>query len=347
MVTPDNSSIGVPIRKINYHHDDDSIKNVPPSRTDKGFKKYLDIDDHRRDSKVSKGPVKPDKDEEEASAAGTLEVSSEGEQSVMSLLASKTAGKMKKPLPDDSLKSNVNIDKNVDKDEGEDQVAFVEPAISKPKQSPLDLFNSNTKQKTVRDWDLDETIEAFVGKTKSVLEDDIDMKFSSEQSDLASINPFASTNTLNSTTVNATTDAPVPVDHSALIATIRELADRVVDSIYEMKQNGDTSTIVTIKNMPLFNDARIVLTTSSNASNEFNVAFENLRPDAKQLIDQNMNTLRIALDDNGYINAVHILTTTTLIEHALPGDNKDKNFARGDRENQEEQKRQQQEKNKG
>lgn len=333
MVTPDNSSIGSPIKKV-YYSEDDHKKFAPPPKASKDFKKYLDNDHHRPQGKVSKGPDKPDKDDEESSAASVLETSSEGEQSVMSLLASKSAAKMKKPLTDTSkTKADVKSD---------DKVAVNDSEI--PKKSPLDVFQ--TKQNVTRDWALDDTVDPFEGETKSPEKEHEEDKYLSEHGDLTSVNPFALGSLYNATTVHATTDSVASVDHSAMIATMRELADKVLDGIVEMKQNGDTSTIVTIKNMPLFNDARIVLTTSANAANEFNVAFENLRPDAKQLIDQNLNTLRLVLDDSSYVNAVHILTTSTLIEHPLPTDT-DRNFARGDREDQEEQKRQQKEKDKG
>ncbi len=83
----------------------------------------------------------------------------------------------------------------------------------------------------------------------------------------------------------------------------------------------------------MFNDARIVLTSFNTAPKEFNIAFENLRPDAKKMIDQNLGTLKIALDDQGFVNVIHILSTTTIIEHRLPGDAPTgQSFARGGRD---------------
>jgi hypothetical protein len=101
------------------------------------------------------------------------------------------------------------------------------------------------------------------------------------------------------------------------IAAIQALVDQIVEKMYSIETQGKTDIVIVIKHPPLFAGANVVLTTFDTASKEFNIAFENLRPDAKLLLDQNLSSLKTALEEKGNANAVHIITTTTLREQTL------------------------------
>ena len=89
--------------------------------------------------------------------------------------------------------------------------------------------------------------------------------------------------------------------------------------------------MITLKNLPLFDGAKLFVTSYDQASKEFNVRFENLLPAAKDMLDmkQYQESLRLSLQERGY--TVHILTATTYVETPIVMA-EDERMKRGDRE---------------
>src|SRR5262249_54268378 len=130
-----------------------------------------------------------------------------------------------------------------------------------------------------------------------------------EQPDLSYINPMMAM-------------APsTPVEHVKTeklvqpVSNLQEIINQLVDKVTEMKEGGRTETIVTLKHPPILAGADLTLTAFDSAKGEFNIAFSNLTQAAKNLLDMRVNqeSLLLALEKKGY--AVHILTTTTLVEN--------------------------------
>lgn len=138
-------------------------------------------------------------------------------------------------------------------------------------------------------------------------------RFSTEQDDLSYVNPLAATtNQLPSVNLNISTEkAVIPVSN------LQEIINQMIAKATEMKRDGMTETILTLKHPPLFAGANIVVTAFDSAKNEFNIAIENLTQAAKNLMDIKINkdNLLLALEQKGY--AVHILATTTVAENRV------------------------------
>lgn len=102
------------------------------------------------------------------------------------------------------------------------------------------------------------------------------------------------------------------------LSQLKDIVEQIIRRLSVLEHNGKTDTIIILKHPPLFDGAQVVITSFSSATREFNLAFENLHPDAQKLINDNINSLRIALAEEGSVKAIHIVTTTTLVEHHLP-----------------------------
>ena len=87
-----------------------------------------------------------------------------------------------------------------------------------------------------------------------------------------------------------------------------ELFKQAVDSLTTMISKAETTTVVTIKYPPIFEGASLTLTEYSSAHKEYNIAFGNLSPDARRLLEATgtEERLRQALVDKGY--TLHIMT---------------------------------------
>lgn len=164
-------------------------------------------------------------------------------------------------------------------------------------------------------------------------------RFATEQTDLSYVNPLAAT-PIPQASVNlnlSTEKAIVPV------ANIQQIIDQMVGKVVEMKNAGKTETILTLKNVPLFEGATVVVTGFDSAKNEFNITIENLTQAGKQLMDQqnNRDSLLSSLQQKGY--AVHILSTTTLVENlpvaSLPQEEQQRGRQQSDEEEKERQRR--------
>jgi hypothetical protein len=191
-------------------------------------------------------------------------------------------------------------------------------AKATPADSPSKLFaklssasakkpDSAAADETIAD--LDEKEEGAKAVAPPLKQEKFTMTFASEQQDLSYINPLSlSSSSLDAVEVEAK-QQQLPT------STIKDLITQMVEKVEEMKADGKTETTVTLRNPPLFSGATLTVTSFDSARGEFNVSFENLRNEAKALMDMapNREALHQALIDKGY--TVHIITTTTLVEN--------------------------------
>lgn len=157
-------------------------------------------------------------------------------------------------------------------------------------------------------------------------------RFSEPQTDLATVNPLS----VAMTPVASIEDSVKEANPSVNIAHIKEIVEQIVDKLYTVQTQGQTDTVIVLKQPPLFAGANVVVTSFDTASKEFNLSFENLRPDAKLLLDKSIDSLRIALESKGFANAVHIVTTTTFVERPIMHFDEGTNYARDQREGHQE-----------
>jgi hypothetical protein len=99
--------------------------------------------------------------------------------------------------------------------------------------------------------------------------------------------------------------APVG-DNADLYALVNSLADK----LFTMRAEGQTETILSLKNNPLLQDAVITLTEYDIAQGEFNISFSNLSNAARELLEsaKNQEMLKQSLGEKGF--NVHIVTAT-------------------------------------
>lgn len=123
-----------------------------------------------------------------------------------------------------------------------------------------------------------------------------------------------------------------------------ELFKQTVDALSTMVTKAQTTTLVTIKQPPLFEGATLLVTEYSSAKKEYNITFGNLSPDARRLIEatSSQTQLRQALIDKGYtlhlmtIEAQPLKTTTAGVEARTPeGQRKERVFDQGGRKEKE------------
>ena len=97
-----------------------------------------------------------------------------------------------------------------------------------------------------------------------------------------------------------------------------DLATQMIEKMTVMKTKGETTTELTLKFPPLFQGTIVQIKETATAPGQFNLSFQNLTAQAKQLIDQqNSNdTLKQTLLERGY--NVHIIVATTQIEKPEP-----------------------------
>lgn len=149
------------------------------------------------------------------------------------------------------------------------------------------------------------------------------LQFSKEMPDLSQVNPLGA-QVAPVTQGVAFTDAPVIPR-----ADINKIIAELVDSIQTMTNAGQTETTVTLKGTPLLEGAKIVITSFASASKEFNVAFENLSPDAKRIMDiaTNQQALMTGFRESGMV--LHIITTNTQSERPIyTGESSQGSFSR-------------------
>lgn len=183
-------------------------------------------------------------------------------------------------------------------------------------ESPSDVFakiSSKDTKKIVRDDRLADQVSLQDTPVKTPdKKEKFTSRFSTEQSDLSYVNPLA----LNT---QPTQDITLKTEKAVLpAANVQAIIDQLVEKVTEMKGHGRTDTTVTLKHPPMFAGADLVVTAFDSAKGEFNITFQNLTQAAKELLDMraNQQSMLLALEQKGY--AVHIVTTTTLVENRLP-----------------------------
>lgn len=186
--------------------------------------------------------------------------------------------------------------------------------------------------------DMDETTKASISRNTNadLIKKRPNTQFTRETPDLSYINPMQAAQQPISAEDIKSKDKPASIPSH-----IQEIIDQIVHKIYTLNVDGRTETTVTLKHPPMFAGAHVVLTTYDTAKGEFNIAFENLTPEAKRLLDmqENQKSLKLALEEKGY--AMHIMTTTTAVETAAPVYLEEERFTRKD-EREEQGKKQQQ-----
>lgn len=223
-----------------------------------------------------------------------------------------------------------------DEQDAAQQQQLANKAEPTSKESPFSLYKkvaSKTKEAprpfAVESMSQNESDQARPSRSVSQKNEKQTMRYQEEQADLAYVNPLGGP----TTAVAGVSDSSTGVYSVSKIAELKDLVDKLVDKLYVLQKKGGSDTIVEV-NLPnnVFDKARVIVTSFDSASKEFNLAFENLRPDAKNLIDKNMTQLRSNLEEKGFANVIHIITTTTEIERPLPSDSQEQQFARGNRE---------------
>lgn len=91
---------------------------------------------------------------------------------------------------------------------------------------------------------------------------------------------------------------------------LQQVVDQIVDSLYILKTDGGTETVVMLKHPPELAGAELSLTSFNHAKGEFNIGIHNLTQAAQLFLEQNniRMGLKQALEEHGY--TVHIITMT-------------------------------------
>lgn len=292
----------------------------PPPNVRKEFKKILDREDEEQAP-----PVSSKEEEKTTKKRGLLDIA-RGEDK---------DDEDSPPRPIESVKSakNTGEESKGDTDQSPERKSDLFPinksgkpvspgqAENAARESPFSLYKQVSASKQPREptWaamaQAASDLSSVVSKESSFTskKDKLTTKFQEEQADSAYLSPIGRPQQ---------EVAAVKEDsgqQSTRISELKEIVDKIVDKLYTLQTQGKTDTIIVIKQPPIFANSQVVITGYSSANREFNLAFENLRPDAKQLLDANMNSLRTALEESGQVRALHIITTTTNLEHRIPG----------------------------
>ncbi len=123
----------------------------------------------------------------------------------------------------------------------------------------------------------------------------------------------------------ASLEAAAPVRQAEMIKQIHEIVNQIVDKVYTLSSNGQTDTVITLKNLPHFEGAVLKVTAFDHASKEFNISFTNLLPEAKSMLDNShaQSTLMQTLQERGYL--VHILTVSQSPENPIASSSSESN----------------------
>lgn len=352
---PDNIKV-TSGREGSYKSSD--VKGRPTSSPEgsKDFKKVLDKDDEKDENGASKEII----EEEDGVVLAMGEVKKK--KPLLSLFNLPTEKKpprvepkIAQPEPDIDLatvpiKPNIKTpvedsDLVITPEEGE-EVAFADkPAKEKSLFSDIKPVKEQSNVKPMKQQPaIDEAPVAMendqIIPIKPAEKEKFTTRFSTEQTDLSYVNPLAAQQQPSVNLSISTEKAIVPVKD------LQAIIDQMISKVTEIKQSGKTETEVTLKYPPLFEGAKIVVTSFDSARNEFNISIENLKQQAKDLLDLKVNKdhLLLALEQKGY--AVHILSTTTITENRItpPPLPQEQQFGRQGSQEREEQGKQQQQK---
>lgn len=335
MVTPSNTPDFKPVRR--EERKDDSNRPSRPTTPNRDFREVME-EKRRAESDDEKDSLAAlfNKEAKKTSSRGAPTSKKSAPEKKASLLQDSPTKTGKAKDEEDEEVAVTNIPAEPVSEETETTLIGW-PVGGEKKESPFNIYQAMTKTKVKADaertWETaaqSESESELIAHTKhseqkksAIKDKDTLTRFAAEgQTDLAFVNPLGT----SASTVRGVGESSGAVQ-AASTAELQAIIDKIVDGMYTLEKSGSTETIVTLKNLPLFEGARVVITSFSTASKEFNIAFENLRPDAKLLVDANMAGLRSGLEQAGHANAVHIMTSTTLIEHPISA-----NEARRERE---------------
>lgn len=291
---------------------------IDPKST-KSFKKILDKGDgdkgKSRDIKAQNVSEEEEEisllNEEEETTQKNAPLSLFDLSSSSRALAAKPTGQENVTLPSRFQKSDAEDSSKIDpKDleaQGESEMIGSDKlANPKKPESPSNVFGKMTTKGTK--YPSAAVAASHAAKVENKKEN-FTSRFATEQSDLSYVNPMALTTQAMQEIDMKTEKATLPVSN------IQDIINQLVDKVAEMKDQGRTDTVVTLKQPPTLAGANLVVTAFDSAKGEFNISFENLTQAAKNLLDQraNQQSLKLALEEKGY--AVHIITTTTLVEN--------------------------------
>lgn len=228
-------------------------------------------------------------------------------------------------------------------DSGEEHVALnpeqpkkkpVEPVVVYREPEPVAIVNNTKSVPVVERPEAPRELPSiyspvFTGKKE---EQKVTTKFTQEQPDLSYVNPMHMTVQASTAPLMQTAAAPRPV----LSRDTMLLFTQMVGKMTTLSNEGKTDTVMVLKHPPLFEGVSLKITAFQSARGEFNISFENLKPEALKLLQAQGDGLKMALQNKGF--TVHILSATTVDAPIRAGE------AQAGREQGEEQQRQQQQK---
>lgn len=143
--------------------------------------------------------------------------------------------------------------------------------------------------------------------------DKVTGRFDVEQHDLSYVNPVITPVQADVQTTKTETERVRPVISPQ---EVKEIVDRIAKELYTLTQAGRTDTVIILQHPPMLNKVQVVITEFDSAAKQLNLSFENLTGPAKQLLDNQMESLKKALSDEGI--KTQMITTTTEIIHTVP-----------------------------
>lgn len=105
-----------------------------------------------------------------------------------------------------------------------------------------------------------------------------------------------------------------PIEAVAPVS-MKELIDKLVDTIYTLQSAGKSETVITLKEL---GGAQVTITTFDTAKNEVNITFSKLTQQLETLMQQNRQSLESGLRNAGVV--FHIVTFTTVDTVNIPTD---------------------------
>lgn len=192
--------------------------------------------------------------------------------------------------------------------ENSENVAVINPeAIPKPNTAETKSVKS---EKSTQDRKLAEesvsifTPYAFTERPKD--KERVNAHFTQEQPDLSYVNPMnAGLHVAATPVASSSVEGP----RSVIPPDVQRMMEHIIDKITTLSNDGKTDTTVTIRNLPLFDGANLKISSYDSARGEFNISFDNLKPDALAILQENQEGLRSSMLNKGF--TVHILTMTT------------------------------------
>lgn len=91
---------------------------------------------------------------------------------------------------------------------------------------------------------------------------------------------------------------------------LQALIDAMGKELSIVKQGDRTDIVLTLKNVPHFEDAILTVSTNASAPKEFNIKFENLTQTAQRLIEENQAALKTSLKES-YDVVIHMISAST------------------------------------